>query len=90
MHEAIYANQHRLGLPLLIALAANLDLSPITLRDALASGIHATKVQTDFIGGVRSGVNGTPAFFVNGVRYDSPFGVNGLAAAIDRVLLTAA
>jgi hypothetical protein len=35
-------------------------------------------------------VNGTPAFFVNGVRYDSPFGVNGLAAAIDRAVLTAA
>jgi protein-disulfide isomerase len=27
-------------------------------------------VQEDFIGGVRSGVNGTPTFFINSVRYD--------------------
>lgn len=30
----------------------------------------AGRVHKDFISGVRSGVNGTPTFFVNGVRYD--------------------
>jgi protein-disulfide isomerase len=27
-------------------------------------------VKRDFTGGVRSGVNGTPTFFINGKRYD--------------------
>ncbi|MEA2809533.1 MAG: hypothetical protein QOJ17_3674, partial [Rhodospirillaceae bacterium] len=44
----------------------------------------------DFISGVRSGVNGTPSFFVNGIRHDSPYGVATLASAIDQAILAAA
>jgi protein-disulfide isomerase len=86
MHEAIFANQHRLNIPLLISLAASLKLSPIELRDALANGRFASKIQADFAGGVRSGVNGTPTFFINGVRFDNPLGAGGLPAAIEAVL----
>ena len=90
MHQSIFANQHRLSVPVLIALAANLKLPPIALRDALASGTFAAKVQQDFVGGVRSGVNGTPTFFVNGIRHDSPYGVATLSSAIDQAILAAA
>ena len=90
MHQSIFANQHRLSVPLLITLGANLKLSPIALRDALASGTFAAKVQGDFLGGARSGVNGTPTFFVNGVRHDSPYGVATLSSAIDQAILAAA
>ena len=86
MHGAIFANQHRLNIPLLIALAASLELSPISLRDALADGRFAGKVQADFAGGVRSGVNGTPTFFINGMRFDNPLGVAALPAAIDAAM----
>jgi protein-disulfide isomerase len=86
MHDAIFANQHRLSVPLLIALAASLELSPMSLRDALADSRFAAKVQADFAGGVRSGVNGTPTFFINGRRFDNPFGVAALPAAIDRTM----
>jgi protein-disulfide isomerase len=34
------------------------------------------------MGGVRSGVNGTPTFFINGVRYDGRHDVNSLLAAL--------
>jgi protein-disulfide isomerase len=86
MHDAIFANQHRLNVPLLIALAASMKLSPIALRDALANSRFAPKIRADFTGGVRSGVNGTPTFFVNGMRFDSPLGVAGLPAAIDATI----
>jgi protein-disulfide isomerase len=86
MHDAIYANQHRLSLPTLIALGTNLGLSSIALRDALASGTHAGKIEADFMSGVRSGVNGTPAFFINGIRHDSPSGAADLPDAIDRAI----
>lgn len=90
MHQSIFVNQPRLSVPLLIALAANLKLSPVDLRDALASGAFAEKVRGDFISGVRSGVNGTPSFFVNGIRHDSPYGVATLASAIDQAILAVA
>jgi protein-disulfide isomerase len=86
MHQSIFANQPRLSVPLLVALAANLKLSPVDLRDALAAGSFAEKVQGDFTSGVRSGVNGTPTFFVNGIRHDSPYGVVTLASAIDQAM----
>lgn len=90
MHEAIFTHQQRLSVPLLISLAANLKLSPIDLRDALASDRFGAKIRGDFIGGVRSGVNGTPTFFVNGIRHDSPYGVATLSSAIDQAILGAA
>ena len=34
----------------------------------------------------KSGVNGTPTFFVNGIRHDSPYGVATLAWAIDQAM----
>jgi protein-disulfide isomerase len=88
MHQAIFANQHRLSPSLLVTLAAQLKLSPVDLRDALASGTYAAKVESDFIAGVRSGVNGTPTFFVNGVRHD--YGAATLATAIDQAIHAAA
>jgi protein-disulfide isomerase len=86
MHAAIFANQHRLSISLLAALAASLELSKSSLREALADGRFAVKVQADFAGGVRSGVNGTPTFFINGMRFDSPLGVAALPAVIDATM----
>ena len=90
MHQSIFANQQRLSASLLVALAAQLKLSPVALRDAIASRTFAPKVQADFLGGVRSGVNGTPAFFVNGIRHDSPYGFADLPSAIDQAVMAAA
>ena len=54
------------------------------LRD-LESGAHVERVEADFSGGVRSGVNGTPTFFVNGARYDGDWtDVDAFAAALER------
>ena len=83
MHDGIFENQDRLGLPLLFALAGALGLSELELRAALANGTYAPKVKGDFLGGVRSGVNGTPSFFINGVRHDGTYAFDDLVAAIE-------
>jgi protein-disulfide isomerase len=90
MHDAIYENQDRLGLPLLFALAGALGLSETDLRSALVNGDYEPKVRADFLGGVRSGVNGTPAFFINGVRHDGSYAFEDLTAAIEARLHAAA
>jgi protein-disulfide isomerase len=43
-------------------------------------------VQEDFMGGARSGVNGTPTFFINGVRHDGSWDEAPLVDALQRAL----
>ena len=83
MHSAIYANGHQLSGPTLFAIASRLQLDVAELRQALQHGDYAPKVRADFLSGVRSGVNGTPCFFVNGERHDGSYAAADLAAAID-------
>ena len=83
MHDGIYENQDRLGLPLLFALASAFGLSEASLREAIVNETYAEKVRSDFLGGVRSGVNGTPSFFINGRRHDGTYAFNDLAAAVE-------
>ena len=87
MHDGIYENQQRLSTELLLELAAGIGLSVEDLRESLASHEFAAKVRQDFLGGVRSGVNGTPAFFIDSVRHDGAYDFENLTAAIDARLL---
>jgi protein-disulfide isomerase len=86
MHDGLYENQDRLGLPLYFALAGLLGLSELKLREALIEGTYAPRVRADFLSGVRSGVNGTPCFFINGVRHDGTYTFEELGAAIELTL----
>ena len=82
MHSAIFANQAQLSLPVIFAIAGALNLPQGALRAALEAGTYSAKVRQDFIGGVKSGVNGTPCFFVNGARHDGGYSFEALSAAI--------
>ena len=81
MHDAIYENQHWLSLPVLLTLAETFGLSQSGLQEALAARQYAPKVRNDLLGGMRSGVNGTPTFFIDGSRHDGS--AEELNAAID-------
>jgi protein-disulfide isomerase len=83
MHSAIYASGHQLSAATLFALAAQLGLDAAELRNALEQGTYAPKVEADLRGGIRSGVNGTPCFFVNGKRHDGTYDAKSLSAAIE-------
>lgn len=89
MHDAIFENQAELGIPLLLALAESLQLSAKDLGAALEGHEYAARVREDFTGGVRSGVNGTPTFFINGRRQDGSFAYEDLVAAIEAELAPA-
>ncbi|HTJ58881.1 MAG TPA: thioredoxin domain-containing protein [Devosiaceae bacterium] len=90
MHELIFANQPRLSPQLLYDLASRLGLSQIALHDALTAETYAPKVQQDFMGGTRSGVAGTPTFFINGKRHDGGYSAGELMVAIEAEIETAA
>lgn len=83
MHDLLFENQLQLGGPLYLKLSSELGLSEKELRGALEKREFATHLKSDFLGGVRSGVNGTPTFFINGERHDGPFDFEELIAAIE-------
>ena len=89
VHDALYESQDQLGPGLYTAIAAQLGVDGKELGDALESDTIFEKVKKDFDGGVRSGVNGTPSFFVNGTRYDGPRDFETMAETLDRAIAAA-
>ncbi len=83
MHDALFENQDALGDEALVRYAAALGLDESKFVTELAGRAYAGRVREDFMGGVRSGVNGTPTFFINGVRHDGPFDLGTLLGAIE-------
>jgi protein-disulfide isomerase len=84
MHDTIFENQDALEDEDLLRYASEIGLDVTAFARALQSGQFAARVKQDFLGGVRSGVNGTPTFFVNGERYDGDWS-NARAFASDLV-----
>ncbi len=70
MHDMLFEHQDALEPQDLIGYAKSLGLDVPRFERDLKAGMYAKKVRDDFRSGVRSGVNGTPTFFVNGERYD--------------------
>ena len=83
MHDLLYENQAELGDEDLIRYAAELGLELGRFEEDLANDDHAWHIEEDRLGGERAGVGGTPALFVNGVRYAGPMDLDGLLAAVE-------
>jgi protein-disulfide isomerase len=82
MHDLLFDNQDRLGVRDLIGYAGALDLDLEQFVTDLRGHAYAGRLREDFLSGVRSGVNGTPTFFVNGLRHDGGYDVESLLDAV--------
>ena len=86
MHDLLFENQRAFSDRTFVELAHRLKLDVQTLAKSLQQDEFAERVQEDFSGGARSGVNGTPTFFINGVRHDADFEYETLVDAITQAL----
>jgi protein-disulfide isomerase len=86
MHDMLYENQNALEDENLAQYAEALGLDVTRFVREMSEHTHAARVREDFRSGVRSGVNGTPTFFINGVRHDGPFDLRSLIAAIEEAV----
>ena len=84
MHDHLYENQRHLSEDYLRSYAEALGLDVDLFDKELAEHVHADRIHEDFISGVRSGVNGTPTFFVNGLRHDDSYEFETLLSALER------
>jgi protein-disulfide isomerase len=71
MHDLIYEHQNELAENKLVHFADMLDLNNEGFVNDLKSQAVISKIDNDFESGARSGVNGTPTFFINGIRLDN-------------------
>ena len=84
MHDILFDNQQNLTDRDLLAYAQALGLDIRQFIADMGSQEVAQKVRDDFMSGVRSGVNGTPTFFIDGQRHDGSYQLEALAVAIGR------
>jgi len=65
-HDTLFANAPNGALADLSRYASDIGLDVPAFERCLSAGTHRESVQRDYEDGVRLGVSGTPAFFVNG------------------------
>jgi protein-disulfide isomerase len=83
MHDTLYENQDTLDRAHLHKFAGEIGLDMERFKQDLDSRKHEERVHKDFMGGVRSGVNGTPTFFINGARYNGRLNESRLMQALE-------
>jgi protein-disulfide isomerase len=81
-HDMLFANQRELDFPDLIRYVHLLGLDAHRVQQELAGNRYAARVERDLASGRASGVESTPAIFVNGVRYDGVHETAVLVAAL--------
>jgi protein-disulfide isomerase len=86
MHDLLYENQDALEPEDLVKYARALKLELPRFVLEMREHVYKERVREDFRNGVRSGVNGTPTFFINGVRHNGPFDLRSLLAAIEEAV----
>ncbi|HTE06126.1 MAG TPA: thioredoxin domain-containing protein [Planctomycetota bacterium] len=84
MQASLFAAQDALEDEDLAERAAALGLDVARFRAELHDGTHRSRVRKDFQSGVRSGVNATPTFFIDGVRHDGAWDAETLVRALTR------
>src|SRR6266508_962419 len=86
LHHRLFTHQNELGFDDLLRHASAIGLDVELFRRELEEHTYADRVREDFMSGVRSGVNGTPTFYINGTRYDGAWDFESLLEAIEKPL----
>jgi len=86
MHDYLFEHQQALDDAHLVHYAVALQLDEQTFKREMTTHMHANRVREDFLSGVRSGVNGTPTFYINGVRHDASYELETFLAAIEAAM----
>ncbi len=82
MHDYLYEHQRALDDAHLLEYAAHLGLDVPRFEREMAEHRYAKRVREDFLSGVRSGVNGTPTFYITGVRHNGSYDLESLLEAL--------
>jgi protein-disulfide isomerase len=87
MHDYLYEHQQALDAENLMQAAVALGLDKVKFSRDVAERAYAARVEQDVQSGVDSGVGGTPALFINGVRNDDEDDFETLKEKIEEAIL---
>jgi protein-disulfide isomerase len=87
MHSKLYSHQQDLATADLSHYALQLGLEIYRFQSDMATEVFAHRVRQDYDGGVRSGVKGTPTFFINGRRYRGPIEYDAMKKVLDATIV---
>jgi protein-disulfide isomerase len=83
MHDLLFQHQDQLELEHLAQYAAELQLDVPRFRDELNTGVYSQRVRDDIASGIRSGVNGTPTFFIQNKRFNGGYDLESLLKELE-------
>lgn len=86
LHEVLFQNQRALQVDNLKKYAEQVGLDTAKFNECLDSGAKAELVKKDMEAGSKVGVNGTPAFFINGIPLSGAVPFDQFKAIIDQEL----
>jgi protein-disulfide isomerase len=86
MHDYLYEHQQALDERHLEKYAKIIGLNLERFNDDMKTHIHASRIREDFLSGIQSGVNGTPSFYINEIRYDGSWDFDTLIRILTSVM----
>ena len=86
MHDYLYEHQQSLDDKNLEKYAGILGLGMVKFKNDFYKHVYASRVREDFLSGVRSGVNGTPSFFLNGIHYNNSWDYETLSETLVSII----
>ena len=82
MHDMLFERQAEFSENAFSLFAEDLGLNMHHFKKDLADKSLAQRVETDFESGMRSGVNGTPSFYINEHKYEGSYDFASMHQAI--------
>ena len=86
MHDLLFERQTLLKPEILPLWAKTIGLNVEQFENDINQDLVQKRIKEDRQSGIRSGVNGTPTFFINGTRYDGSPDYGSLLAALESEL----
>jgi protein-disulfide isomerase len=83
MHDLIFEQQTLLEPEIIPSWAERIGLNLDKFENDIKQDVVEKRIKEDRQSGIRSGVNGTPTFFINGTRYDGAPDYDSLLAALE-------
>jgi protein-disulfide isomerase len=86
MHDYLFEHQKALDDDHLVEYAKKIELDIDKFNDDMSKHVYASSIEESLKGGIDSGVEGTPTFFVNGLRYEDSWDFKTFSETFKRYL----